>query len=228
MIRSILLCIAIAGAVGVVNAAEPCQWQIVEYEDKMDDTKSRGAVCVIESGHALSIFRSADGPVYAMLTLPKDSGEAFGSRRLRYRIDSNKAMDLEEQRSVERYVPWMKVNVGVTTTAWVIWHGAPEQQPDFGILRSILDGKTMLIRYSKFPEGTTDVEFSLEGAKPVIAEALNVKPEADPAVVAREARDRKRVADATPKCKEQNPGNRQGFLDCLRRAIRGQSPAGSM
>lgn len=205
-------------------SAENCRWQLVETVDKMNDEKIRSALCLFSTGHSLSILRRADGPAYAMLSLPSGTGEVFGTRRLQYRIDSNKAVDLESQRSIEKYAPQLKVKADPTTTAWVIWHGGANAQANTGTLRDLMDGRTLLIRYYKFPEGSADLEFPLEGAKPIIAQALNINAEADQEVAKEEIRKRQATVEANRRCFEENRGNKQGFAACLEAARNNSAP----
>lgn len=215
--RNVLLS-AILSLITLTASAENCRWQLVETVDKMNDEKIRSALCLFSTGHSLSIFRRADGPAYAMLSLPSGTGEVFGTRRLQYRIDSNKAEDLESQRSIEKYAPQLKVKAEPTTTAWVIWHGGANAQANTGTLRDLMDGNTLLIRYYKFPEGSADLEFSLEGAKPIIAQALNINAEADQEVAKEEIRKRQVTVEASRKCLQENRGNKQGYIACVEAA----------
>lgn len=81
-----------------------------------------------------------------------------------------------------------------------------------------MDGKALLIRYYKFPEGSADLEFSLEGAKPIISQALNINAEADQEMAKKEIRTRQATVEVSRRCFQENRGNRQGYIACVESA----------
>jgi hypothetical protein len=182
----------------------------------MTDRKTRVAEVRLESGHTFAILRQTSGQVWAVLALPNGKFDIFGDRRIQYRIDSLPAEDLEKSRQIEKLLRSPMYVHEPTTASWVIWNG--EGQADQGTLRQLMDGGSLLIRYFKFPEGSAELRFPLDGAKAAIADALRINQDADKNAAAATAARNDALISTSRRCMESHRGDRQGFSKCVSEA----------
>jgi hypothetical protein len=188
-------------------------WRTVEVTDSMTDTKTVVAETKLPSGHAFALLRRSDGAVWAMLSLPEGKFDIFGQRRPQFRIDANKAHDLEDSRAVEKYLKQPVFRHEPTTIGWQIF---ADSGPVYrGTLCEIMDGKLLTIRYYRFPEGSAELTFGLNGAKSVIAKALQIPEDVDPKAAEADAAYRAAFASGGKKCIAENRANRAGYEICI-------------
>lgn len=188
-------------------------WQVIESTDRMTDERSLRASTTLLSGHSFSITRMIDGTVWAILALPNTPLEIHGTRLPQYRIDKLKAEDVDDLKRLEKLVKKPMVMSSTRSVAWLVWSG--KGQPNTGTLRNIMDGQTILIRYTKFPDDTAEVEFNLKGAKESIAKAIAVPEDVDQIAAEKERNERHRYSEAMRKCLDENRNNRSGFNNCM-------------
>jgi hypothetical protein len=200
-------------AIATIPSALGQSWKAIEVTDSITDRRTSVAETRLESGHSFAILRQTTGEVWAILSLPSGKFDVFGQRRPQLRVDSNPAEDLESTRAVEKYIKQPIFRREPTTAAWRIWDGSGE--PYRGTLRDIMNGQTLLIRYYKFPEGSAELRFGLDGAKAAIAKVLGIKEEVDPAAAAADATYRDAFSRAGKRCLETHRGDRLGFDRCM-------------
>lgn len=151
-----------------VSGAE-AQWQVVTEFDAMTDEEKKSALVVNESGHSFSVYRLGE-QVWANFRLsPEDSDILNHDRLPMLRVDQNEPQDLNRFISLQKLVSvsafyeiepkWINFKL----LAGVI---AP---PPANVLRQIMDGNTLIVRYYLFTGGYKDTRFQLAGSEgPII------------------------------------------------------------
>jgi len=181
-------------------AADVDQWTVEKRVDSMTDKEIRTAQVTNAEGFTFKIYRVEDGKVWATFRLP-EGGDVLGSELPMYRIDKHEAVQL---RLVPPGTPPEVLAIlGKTIDAqprWVnflLWHGEGKTAVA-GTLREILDGTSMVFRYNLIGGGYRDTSLSLVGAKPVIAEALQIDSDPTPEAVALASARSQAVEMCTP------------------------------
>lgn len=182
------------------TSALEAEWTVEVKIDSMTDKEIREATTRGELGHTFKVVRpEPQGPVVGIFRLAENSGDVLDSENLAMlRVDSRNPIDLS---SLAR--------LGITSREprWItfrLWHGQ-EEEVGPGLLRDLMEGESLVLRYFLATGGFKEERFSLKGAKAAIAEAIKVSPElSDEAATLAEAkqRDSERFRKAYLQCME--------------------------
>lgn len=197
-------------------AAAAQSWRTVEWTDTMTDEKRKVAAVTLKSGHALSLSRLKNGTVWMAFGLPKSATEMMDAARApMVRVDQHTAQDLAVLQAVSRQgIPVIRHTARSTT--WFVFNG--KGGANIGPLRNVMDGQSMRVRFYLSTGASQEVVFPLEGAKAVIAELLDIPPEADLEEAAREkalAEDRRKRLKACNDAFAENK-DRAALAACLK------------
>lgn len=179
-------------AVMAASTAQAEGWSLEEYRDPQNAQVVQAAASENAEGYSVRIFRSGDKRVQWVMSLPRSSFDRLTTRDriAAFRIDDleagelsimppNKYLSLPEETHVEGL--WVKD---------ILWHGE-DPSPTRGSLRDLLDGETLTVRFFLDDGKSVDTTFPLDGAPPVIEQAIGITAQADPVAVARnEDRDK--------------------------------------
>lgn len=178
----IILAVAIIASLasGLAPSAQAESWANVEFRDPTNAEVVPAAIVTNDQGFSVAFFRSKDGKVRWTLGLPKSSFDSIktSERVAAFRVDDRDATDLivspyEDTIVLGRFV-WAS-----------LWHG-DGPTPTRGILRNLLDGRILAVRFYLDNGGSADTTFDLAGAADSIAPALGISAQADPELLARE------------------------------------------
>lgn len=160
------------------------EWKVKRTVDAMSDAQRLTAEVTNESGHTLAMYRTSDGSVWALFSLPSGNTDVLAARRFpMYRIDKLRPRDLDVDRELEQLVRRSTGKELPTRTVvepkWVnfkLWDGnvVKGRSPE---LQEFMDGETAVFRYWLFTGGSKDTVFSLVDGRPLIAEALGLSSE---------------------------------------------------
>lgn len=159
-------------------------WQVTTIKDSMTDETRRTAVVVNENGHSLSVYRQPSGTVWANFSLASKSVDQLTLQKPPvFRIDKNEPNDVVDQKRLQAISA-----SGIQAFAWepkwinfLVWHGE-EAHGRSKTLNELMQGTSAVFRYYLFTGGYKETTFSLQGARPAIAEALGIPQVADSAV----------------------------------------------
>ncbi|RWE12437.1 MAG: hypothetical protein EOS61_14940 [Mesorhizobium sp.] len=162
-------------------SAEAEGWANVEIQDPTNAEVVTAAIVTNDQGFSIAIFRSKDGKVRWTLGLPKSSFDSIktSERVAVFRVDDHDATDLNVSPGDE------DTRVLGRSVLALLWHGSGPT-PTRGILRNVLDGRTLTVRFYLDNGGSADTNFDLAGAADSIAPALGISAQADPELLARE------------------------------------------
>ncbi len=155
-------------------------WKLRVTTDAMTDQERRMAAATNADGHRLSVYRIKSGEVWMNFSVSDRSLDLISPDKLiSYRIDKREPTHLQEHTRMAR--------LGIVTYEWepkwvnfLLWHG--KENEGRGEIQHLMDGSSMLVRYYLSTGGYKDAIFSLDGAGPVIADALGIKVGADGAL----------------------------------------------
>jgi hypothetical protein len=138
------------------------QWKLFEYKDSMTDKVTTSAYVKSSEGHSLTVFRASDGAVSMSFHLNDASRDLIEARGImQFRIDGNPPATLPYS--------W-KPRFAVMK----LWHGKTELGRNEALIQ-LMSGQRLLFRYPIFNGGSSDIQFTLEGAKDVLASALGLQ-----------------------------------------------------
>lgn len=167
--------VALAVVVSAPVSATAESWKLHTSKDAMTDETTMSANVVTSSGVLLSVSRTKSGEVHISLLLPKGNLDLFDPvKGFMVRIDSEKAHTLKK-------IPDEIVKLGIPQTFFwqpafvssLIWHGK-EEQGRSAILRQLLSGKSLTLRYFVANGGAKDSTAPLDGAAEAISKALGI------------------------------------------------------
>ena len=150
-------------------------WRVVTDTDALTDKVKRSATVVNAGGNTLSVYRGPGDAAWVLFSLSPSSLDLLSPRRAPiYRIDKNEPKDLEPNRRLTEQ--GLGVDLYQWEPKWVnfrIWHGREDEGRGVD-LQEMMAGRSIVFRYALPTGGYKETTFSLEGAGPVIAEALGI------------------------------------------------------
>lgn len=156
-------------------------WRVVTVTDSMTDRVSKAAITTNSEGHQLRIARLDEG-IWANFRLSENSVGVLGERSPMIRVDKLEPEDLDVFRRNVIGGPFEHlVQAESRSISWLLERGTSS---DFGTLREMMDGQTVVFRFFPFASDFKETEFSLRGAKSAISEATGIPPERDEAAAA--------------------------------------------
>lgn len=147
MMRVILLVAFLMGLSGRVGA----EWKYHQETDKLDDSVTALAATLSEEGEAaLSVICGPSRSVHALIGFKKQLGE--GPLSIKYRIDTNKAVDAE-------------------------WYGhreflRPHADDNAQFILTIANGSSLIFRVLNYDYDIPDATFSLKNSREAIRKVL--------------------------------------------------------
>ncbi|MCW3783227.1 hypothetical protein [Defluviimonas salinarum] len=156
-------------------------WELVEaWQDPFVGEVVPAARVVNDDGYSFAIFRSADGRVRAYYALPPSTFDRLPAegRVLMIRPGTMDSVEIEAEIVPGRFVE--KGRTDGLSVRDLIWHGQ-EPAPTRGTLRNLLDSDRLHARFFLDDGRTVDTDWMLDGAPPVIAQALTIETEVDQA-----------------------------------------------
>ncbi len=141
-------------------------------------------------GYTLMVSETSDGAVLLTVLLSREMNDMIAPRRpLMFRVDDNKPISPD-------VVSWQPRSVTLAIDRQLQRNGRGE------FLIQLMAGQRLLMRWPVYNGGARDVEFSLAGAAPILAEALKLSDRlADGSLVRREA-DRRAAFARAARCRE--------------------------
>lgn len=126
-----------------------------------------------EDGYSFGLFRSLDGRVRAIYSLPESTFDRVPTdgRVLMIRPGSNRSIEIEAE-IVQRGVGEGAKSNGIMIRD-LIWHGQ-DPSPATGTLRNLLDSDTLFARFFTETDDTIDTSWDMAGSHPIIEQALGI------------------------------------------------------
>lgn len=189
-------------------------WKVETKTDSMTDQTKKSAVVVNEQGHSLSIYRHPSGAAWANFSLSNWSLDQLSPQKPPvFRIDKNAPHEVADKKRLQ------EMGVGVQAYAWepkwvdfLIWHGK-ESEGRSKTLDQLMEGRTIVFRYFLFTGGYKETTFSLDGAGPAIANALEIAVEVDKATARRQEEFKGAYLAASKTCEQ----DMKTFRPCFER-----------
>jgi hypothetical protein len=196
LFAALLLLAASSGHAATPSAEAP--WRVVTSADKSTESARKAATTTNAEGYALFVFRTQEGPVYAMFLPPPTMHGRMGMRAPTLRIDASAAIDLDQRRK-EPPSAWPADPVVLSANSASFLLAGKGKAPQ-GDLRDLMNGQKLAVQWFNADGDALDTAFDLKGAKEAIAKAVDVPVAVDPADLrAAEQRDATRRA-ALAKC----------------------------
>jgi len=178
-------------------------WRLTTETDAMTDKVKRSASTVNSQGHELSIYRGPNDAAWVLFSLGKSSFDTLSPKQgPMYRIDKLQPHDLDSVRRMSER--GLGLDLYRWEPRWInfsIWHGKEAEGRSL-ILKELMSGQSVVFRYYLGTGGYKETSFSLEGAAPVIAEALGISLAADPAAEASAEAYKTELLSASRKCQQ--------------------------
>ncbi len=148
-----------------LSAASASAWEVLSHVDAITDAEVRRARVENAEGHTLTVFRQPSGDVEAIFRLSGRTPDQLSSRQLPIaRVDKHQPIDITALRG-KGLAAW--------EPKWVHFVIGRRESPDkASILRTMMDGQRIVVRYFLFTGGYRDTVFSLQGAREAIASAI--------------------------------------------------------
>lgn len=186
-----------------VMSIASASWKVETRTDSMTDQTNKYAYVINEQGHSFSLYRYPNGTVWANFSLSNGSIDQLSSQKPPlFRVDKNEAHEVSNDKLLQ------EMGVDIQTYAWepkwvnfLIWHGK-EDEGRSKTLSQLMHGKTVVFRYHLFNGGYKETTFSLDGAGPAIAKALEISLEIDKAVAERQEKFKIAYLAASKKCQQ--------------------------
>lgn len=178
------------------------EWSYQSKVDAMTDAKVSWA-SLRSNGYTIMVSETPGGVVLLTLMLSPALNEMVASRTpIIFRVDGHKPI-------VPPIASWQPRTVTMEIDRQLLTNGRGE------FLLQLMQGERLLMRWPVFNGGARDVEFSLQGAAPVLAQALNLSQRlADGSLVKREA-DRKAYIAKAARCKDN--AIKEDYAVCMNR-----------
>lgn len=154
-------------------------WISENYIDSMTDRSTLKATVKNDSGHTLSLARREDGAVWATFRLADSPPDVFTSQRYPIlRVDKYQPHDLDDDRQLEKLARTLPRRA-ITEPKWIhfwLWSGKSSDGRS-ELLRQLMNGQVLRIRYFPVGGGFKETDFRLDGANQVISKALDLDGE---------------------------------------------------
>lgn len=157
-------------------SAQRIQWFVDVREDPISQRPLLDARIITADGFRLRLFKQKDNSIWGEFVLPRGSREILSADRLPiYQIDSNDRFDLQELKTLESTSEPTLWKLDGRTLQFILWGAAkPGYIP--AVLRQMMLGTTMTIRYFTILGDTNTAEIPLRRANQAIAQFLRVRP----------------------------------------------------
>lgn len=134
-----------------------------------------------KDGFILHIFRSEDGKVRVIYSLPISSFDRLltEGRVMIIRPDNTASSAIEAKLVPDRIIEYARSN-GIAVRS-MLWHGSGAS-PSFGTFRNVLDSSQLFARFFTDASTTVDTVWSLSGSHTALEQALGIEVNVDPAV----------------------------------------------
>lgn len=144
-----------------------------EWTDPFMGEKVPIAITTNEDGYSFGLFRSLDGRVRAIYSLPESTFDRVPTdgRVLMIRPGSNRSIEIEAE-VVQRGVGEDAKSNGIVIRD-LIWHGQ-DPSPATGTLRNLLDSDALFARFFTETGDTIDTSWNMAGSHPIIEQALGI------------------------------------------------------
>lgn len=167
----------IFGALGLVLVSTQAlaQWRYEKNVDAMTDKARPAASAAAATGEKFEVWRAEDGRVWFTIE----------ARRPHVPVDDPGPMLRIDRNAAHTYDNTKVPGIGPLLRAegrwisFVIWHGNDEEGRS-DVIRELMQGKSLAVRYRIFPAGYFDTTVPLGNAGPAIARALGI-PQREPA-----------------------------------------------
>jgi hypothetical protein len=197
-------------------------WQVTTTKDAMTDETKKSAVVLNDEGHSLSIYRLANGAVFANFSLASKSFDQLAPEKPpMFRVDKNEPHDLMAQKRLQELVGVQPLSSEPKWINFPIWHGK-EAEGRSAVLNELMQGTSVVFRYYIFTGGYKETTFSLTGAGPAIADALGIPLAADPSAEANAKAFRAAGMAALKACRQ----DMNTFRSCAERVASCRDQAG--
>ena len=149
-------------------------WKFVElWSDPLDGSQTRAATSTSDTGVTLHLYRNSGGRVYALFTLPPESGnftnEGIVARITPQGFDSK---DIEVRNTQSRIIEYGRISGSMLRDR--LWHGQGEA-PAFGTLHDLLEAPALTGAFQLADKTTFDAKWNMQDARLPIAQALSIK-----------------------------------------------------
>ena len=174
--RVLIIGLLFISPVASSDPTESSDWKFISKVDSMTDEHTSLAVTTNKEGFSFGVYRNEEGgEVWGIFRIPNGKIDQIDSEKLIiYSIDKNEPIDLSDLRLLE--VNGILDGMFEWEPKWVnfrIWHGA-EDESFSPVLRLLMEGKTLLIRYYLPAGGYEEVSFSLKGSQKLILQAIDL------------------------------------------------------
>lgn len=199
----------------LASGASLAQWKVVGGSGEKGKDRSTARV-ENKDGHALSIYRQANGSVWASFEIPaKGAGELAADRAPTYQVDAHPVRDLGTALKLQG------MGTGFQAYAWeprrvsfVLTMGA---EHDIGNekLEQLMEGRNLVVRYTLASGAAAQASFTLNAAKNAIAHALDIPTRADAALAENPGKFKVAYREALKRCSRQG----ERAKECVERAL---------
>ena len=193
--------------------ASHAQWKVV----------GNSAVAENKDGHSLSVYRHANGWVWASFALSDRTPDLLAANKApTYKVDQNTAHDVGDAMRIQGAgIPVYKGEP--KRVSFAIWRG---DDPDIrnAKIDQLMTGRDVVVNYTVANGMSKQTTFALNGAGQAIAKALDIEKKADRKLAEYEETFRWAYREVMKKCR------RDGVdaTECSDRAIACGAKAGSM
>ena len=152
------------------------QWYVEVLEDPISKKPVIEARVLTALGYHFDLRRREDNSIWAHFELPRSVRTMFSSRRLpTYWIDDNDPINLEQLKALEIGFTPTLYKVQGQELDFIVWGAA---QPGFipPVIRQMMLGETLYVKYWSFTEDEALAEIPLRRANEAIAQFLRVPP----------------------------------------------------
>jgi hypothetical protein len=166
--RSALFVLAMTLVSGVAQA----QWRVVAGQG---DAGKERTTAVVENkdGHSFSIWRQADGGVWARFALSSRSAEQLAPAKPPvYQIDKGKLNDVADPMRAHGVAGMNSYAAEPSAVSFLIWTGKDEARSER--MNQLMGGKSLVVQYYLPTGASRTTEFALNGAGQAIARALDI------------------------------------------------------
>jgi len=197
--RALILTLVLATAPAFAQGV----WRLKAETDAMTDKVKRTATTTNDQGHELSIYRGPNDAAWVLFSLGKSSFDTLSPKQAPvFRVDKLQPHDIDSDRRLS--AGGLGLDLYRWEPRWInfsIWHGK-EAEGRSAKLKELMTGQGVVFRYYLSTGGYKETSFSLEGAEPVIAEALGISRIADPTQEAAADAYKTELLAASRRCRE--------------------------
>lgn len=211
MRNAVAACLAALALCGAAHA----QWKVVGNAGEKGKDRSTARV-ESKDGHALSIYREANGTVWASFSIPaRDAAELHGDYAPTLQVDAFPVRDAGTAQRLQ------KMGAGIRAYTWeprrvsfLVTMGSEHELANEA-LTQLMEGRNVVVRYTVAGGGNRQASFTLNAARPAIAHALDIPMRADAALVEHRAKFDVAYRQAMQRCAR----TAHGAKDCADRAL---------